>query len=178
MKLKRKKINLGFTLIESLVAVGLFGLIISVAVGGFVKALRTQSQITALLSANGNASLAMEQIAREVRTGYDFSCTKNLKFGLCDQLSFVNAQAQNVVYDLKADNSGRGYIEKITENVPASITADNVNVKYLVISLEGEAKGDGEPPRATISIGVAPAGDFGEISVTRIQTTVSARESD
>lgn len=177
-KLKFKK---GFTLIESLVAVGLFGLIISLAVGGFVKALRTQAQITALLSANGNASLAIEQIAREVRTGYNFiKCNDpDPQFGFCHELSFTNAEGHDIVYSLAQDNSGRGSITKSDAGgLPLDATADNVDVKYLVFELEGEDKNDGEPPRITISIGVAPSGNVGDISVTRIQTTVSARQSD
>jgi len=177
----RKKLSSrgGFTLIEALVAVGLFGIVISVAVGGFVKALRTQSQITALLSANGNASLAIEQIAREVRTGYKFTCNPDLQFGLCKDLSFTNSAGNQVVYLLENVN-GRGFITKSDSSLgaPQNVTADNVDVKYLVFSLRGEERGDGEPPRITISIGVTPAGNASDISVTRIQTTVSARQSD
>lgn len=177
----KRKLNRGFTLIESLVAVGLFGLIISVAVGGFVKALRTQSQVTALLAANGNASLAIEQIAREIRTGYNFKkcASPNLQFGFCEDLEFTNSSGRAVVYEVDSDN-GRGFIAKSEDGgVPVRVTADNVDVKYMDFYMEGERKGDGEPPRITVSIGVAPGGgSVGEMSITRIQTTISARQSD
>jgi len=84
-----------------------------------------------------------------------------------------------VAYLLENAN-GRGFITKSDSSLgaPQNVTADNVDVKYLVFSLRGEERGDGEPPRITISIGVTPAGNASDISVTRIQTTVSARQSD
>ena len=57
----------GFTLVELLVAIGVFSILISVAVGTFARALRTQRQTAALIAANSNASLVLEQMAREIR---------------------------------------------------------------------------------------------------------------
>jgi prepilin-type N-terminal cleavage/methylation domain-containing protein len=64
----------GFTLIELLVTVGLFTIIITIAVGGFTDAIRTQRQVSSLIAAQSNVSLALEQMARQIRTGYLF-CT-------------------------------------------------------------------------------------------------------
>jgi len=62
----------GFTLIESLVSVGIFSVVVSIAAGGFVQALQTQRQLEGLISANSNAGLVIEQMAREIRTGRAF----------------------------------------------------------------------------------------------------------
>jgi prepilin-type N-terminal cleavage/methylation domain-containing protein len=62
----------GFTLIEMLVTVSLFAIIITIAVGGFVNAERTQRQVSSLISAQSNVSLALEQMSRDIRTGYLF----------------------------------------------------------------------------------------------------------
>lgn len=62
----------GFTLIELIVTVALFAIIITIAVGGFTNAIRTQRQVSALISAQSNVSLALEQMSREIRTGYLF----------------------------------------------------------------------------------------------------------
>lgn len=64
--------RLGFTLVELLIAIGLFTIIVSVAVGGFTNALRTQRQVSSLIATQSNVSLALEQVAREIRTGYLF----------------------------------------------------------------------------------------------------------
>src|SRR6185369_6212596 len=86
----------GFTLIELLVAVSLFAIAVAIAAGGFVRALRTQRQLIALISANSSASLAIEQMAREMRTGFGFGCTAVA--GVCDQISFTNASGEEVRY--------------------------------------------------------------------------------
>jgi len=62
----------GFTLVELLVTVGLFVIIITIAVGGFTNAIRTERQVSSLISAQSNVSLALEQMSREIRTGYLF----------------------------------------------------------------------------------------------------------
>ena len=65
-----------FTLVEMLVAIALFSVVVSIAVGGFTRALRTQRQVIALIAANSNMSLALEQMAREMRTSINFSCVE------------------------------------------------------------------------------------------------------
>src|SRR6185295_7895950 len=79
----------GFTLVELLVAITLFSIAISIAIGGFVRALHTERQLIALIAANSNASLAIEQIAREIRTGTGFACASGES--PCSELSFTNA---------------------------------------------------------------------------------------
>jgi prepilin-type N-terminal cleavage/methylation domain-containing protein len=71
----------GFTLIELLVSIGIFSIVVAIATGGFVNSLRTQRQVSSLISAQSNASLVLEQMAREIRTGYLF-CHDQNAFGL------------------------------------------------------------------------------------------------
>lgn len=155
----------GFTLIELLVSIAVFSIVVSIAVGGFTRALRTERQVAALIAANSNASLVVEQIAREIRTGSNFSCS-----GVpCTELSFVNARAENVTYRLLD-----GAIEKReTDGVLfGQITAENINVHYLFFDL---FENPAFPPRITIRLGVSAREVGVQGSVTRIQTTVSAR---
>jgi prepilin-type N-terminal cleavage/methylation domain-containing protein len=62
----------GFTLVEMLVAMGIFTIVVAIAIGGFINSLRTQRQVASLISAQSNASLVIEQMAREMRTGFLF----------------------------------------------------------------------------------------------------------
>jgi prepilin-type N-terminal cleavage/methylation domain-containing protein len=70
--MKKNYSKSGFTLVELLIAVGLFVIIISIAVGGFINALRTQREVSSLIATQSNVSLALEQMTREIRTGYLF----------------------------------------------------------------------------------------------------------
>lgn len=71
--IKRKKDDRkGFTLVELLISIALFSVLVSVAVGGFVRALRTERQVSAMMSAESNVSIGLEEMTREMRLGYLF----------------------------------------------------------------------------------------------------------
>ena len=70
--MKNKDSRHAFTLIETIIAIGLFSVLVAIGVGGFTTALRSQRQAGALLGAQSNVSVAVEQMAREIRTGYLF----------------------------------------------------------------------------------------------------------
>lgn len=168
--------NSGFTLIELIVAVGLFSIIIAVAVGGFVRALRTERQVVGLLAANSNVSLAIEQMAREIRTGYDF-CGGNVCAD-SGALSFKNARRESVTYCARDEGLFRGTGAGGCAGDGSKITSDAVAVRYLNFTVSGNENDDRFPPRVTVAIGVSSkvAGVSG--NVVHLQTTVSARVLD
>ena len=57
---------------ELVVAMTLFIIVVSIATGAFIHALKDQRDIRRLTSANSNISQALEIMAREVRTGENF----------------------------------------------------------------------------------------------------------
>ena len=164
----------GFTLIELIVAIGVFSTIVSIAIGGLVSALRTQRQTVALIAANSNASLTMEQMAREIRTGYDF-CVNGQQCIGTSELSFRNAAGDVVTYRL---NDALGAIERGISGNFSPLTAENVSIRYLRFVLSGNDSHDGLSPRITISMGVSSKELGVAGSVVNIQTTVSARVLD
>lgn len=193
----------GFTLVETLVAIALFSILVAIGVGGFANALHTQRQVAALISAQTNGSIALEQMAREIRTGYLFcntitgaadpTCATNV-FGpgtgctvavtangrvlTCnDIIDFYNAEGNNVDYELQ-NNALERTINGQNGLVP--ITSDNVAVKYLTFVIFGNTEGDHWNPRITISMGVSPTSNDPALvsDVVSLQTTISAREID
>jgi prepilin-type N-terminal cleavage/methylation domain-containing protein len=159
----------GFTLIELLVAISLFAVAVSIAVGGFTRALRTQRQLISLISANSNASLAIEQIAREMRTGSAFQCLNGILD--CDVIAFTNAAGERVTY--AQDEVSNALTRAAGNGAAEPITAANVRIENLSFLL---FQGAGTyPSRITIttSVGVNDAELAG--NMTNLQTTVSAR---
>lgn len=162
--------RLGFTLVELLVAITLFSIAVSVAVGGFVRALRTQRELIALIAANSNASLAIEQMAREIRTGASFSVSP-----AGDSLSFMNANEENIIYNLDKSTSpgSHGVLMRTAgNNSPEPVTASNVNINYLFFTSLNSGQ---YPPRITVNIGVSGVLPELQGNITNIQTTVSSR---
>ncbi len=174
----------GFTIIELLVAIGVFSVVISIAVGGLVSALRSQRQVAALIAADNNVSLTLEQMAREVRTGYDFcrpglacappsGCPPLCPFVATNELDFYNSQSQLITYRLTANGIERGVGGAFSQ-----ITGGKVIIQYLQFTLFGNLQNDLWPPRIVISIGVT-ANTTGLLgSVINLQTTISARQLD
>jgi prepilin-type N-terminal cleavage/methylation domain-containing protein len=192
----------GFTLIEMLVTVSLFAIIVTIAIGGFTNAERTQRQVSALISAQSNVSIALEQMSRNIRTGYLFchdpgsssmstrcndiynismpTCTAASVGSLiwtCPSLDFRDANGNEITYSW---NNGA-----LTENIksstqPQSITGNGVYVKYLKFQLFGQTEGDHWPPRITISLGIAASSTDPAVmnDVFNLETTVSARSID
>lgn len=151
MKILNSK-NKGFTVIELIVAMTVFVLLMSIAAGGFVHLLKNQRIVAALMAANDSASLTLEQMAREIRTGYNFCLTESGK------LQFVSAIRNEVVryrinYDAISDNY---FIEKGVSDISGGagatcldaddatwftykkLTADNVKISDFKIKACGK----------------------------------------
>ena len=193
-----------FTLVEMLVTVGLFAIIITIAVGSFLNAERTQRQVSSLISAQSNVSLVLEQMSREIRTGYYFchmpgdytdtsvcndinnpslpqcetiSSSSTSPILRCPSLNFYDANGTEINYSL--DNGA--LMENINSSTqPQPITGNAVSVKYLQFQLFGQNEGDQWPPRITISLGIAASSTDAAVAndVFNLETTVSARTID
>ncbi len=94
----------GFTIIELMVSMSMFLILIGVATGTFLETLRTQKIITELSAANNNATQAVEQIGREIRTGYSFEQLTPPDTP-SDILKFVNYKNETVAYKLESSNN-------------------------------------------------------------------------
>lgn len=163
-------------MVELLVGIGLFATVVTIAVGGFVTALRAERQAASLLAVNSNVSLAIETMAREIRTSYNFApATGNLS----GQLVFVNAAGSSVTYCY--DPGREALLRSKSGGVCgsanySSITGDNVRVRdgWFIVQSETNAGGD-KLGRVTLGLSVSPK----EASVTNdifnFQTTVSSR---
>lgn len=127
----------GFTVAELLVATGIFSTIVTIAVGVFIQALRTERILLRLMAINNNAGAAIEQIAREVRTGYRFceaSYADPENIGPClaaednDFLTFTNYRGEEVMYALQVDVDGHGTITRSVGGREVPIIAADVDV--------------------------------------------------
>ncbi|HDH31667.1 MAG TPA: prepilin-type N-terminal cleavage/methylation domain-containing protein [Candidatus Wolfebacteria bacterium] len=185
LKAKNSKLK-GFTLIELIIAMGIFVIVISIVSVSFIQALRAQRSIAALMEANDNISLVFEQMVREIRTGYRF-CTNiapilNLDAdftGHCNglvnnELAFVNASEREVSYRFENEAIWKK-VDVLGIPMDEKITADNVKINYFNIILAGNDTGDNLQPRITISLSISPIGrDIKDVTIN-LQTTISSR---
>ena len=158
----------GFTLLELIVAIGVFSAVISASTGIFISTLTAQRKAIALQNVQDNIRFAAESMAKEIRTGKNFSVNGEA------QLNFTNAAGASVIYRLagaaieKSSDSGATFLP---------ITADNIEVAVLKFYLTGETEGDGLQPKITITAKTRSKNvKIAEQSEMNLETTISARE--
>lgn len=156
----------GFTVVELIVAIGLFTTLFGIVSGSFINALRTERRIVALVSANDSAQGSLEQMAREIRTGLNF----DLRFDLRPEgdLTFTNYKGENITYTLGEESIKRG-----VDDAFKPITADNVRARSLQFFLCDPL--DCPVPRVTIATGISAADSSLDAIILNMQTSVSAR---
>ncbi|OGZ00506.1 MAG: hypothetical protein A2946_00865 [Candidatus Liptonbacteria bacterium RIFCSPLOWO2_01_FULL_53_13] len=166
----------GFTVLELIVAIGVFLIVVTVAVGGLVRALRTIRETAEILSANSNASLALEQMSREMRTGYDFCIPAN-PCASEGEIIFRNARKDLVTYYLQEETIERSCVPGTSTGCEGTyaITAANIRIRHLSFKRFGADPGDGYQPRITIAVGASGKGAGIENIIVNLQTTVSPR---
>lgn len=174
----------GVTLVEFLVAFGIFAVIITIAGGSFVRSTRTQRAALQLMAVNDNMGITIEQMMREIRTGYNFCTGDNplldAQFvGKCpdssagsSELQFVTAGNIVTRYRLKGSSIQKGVgipgwdpsagnqcgaesdFDPVNGICYRNITADNVDVTKAYFKLQYNNSGDNRPPRISISLQV------------------------
>jgi prepilin-type N-terminal cleavage/methylation domain-containing protein len=161
----------GFTLIEIIVAIGIFTAVITMALATFLNISDIQRKAGALRAINDNLNFALEIMSREIRTG------KNYCSSSCDSSSFnlINSQNDNVVYRLnnnsieRSSDSGSTFLR---------LTSPEIKIDDLIFIVKGEAVGDQKQPMVTIILnGSSIDKKAGELKLN-IQTTVSQRKLD
>ena len=64
----------GFTLIEMIVSLGVFSIVVTIAIGAMLVLINTNQQLQTEQSVMTNLSFALDTMTREMRTGYNYYC--------------------------------------------------------------------------------------------------------
>jgi prepilin-type N-terminal cleavage/methylation domain-containing protein len=156
----------GFTLVELLIAIGLFSLVTITLTNAFLAAFRTQRSAFAFLQMQNNIRHALEVMSREMRTGTQFSLPAP------NRIRFVNDKGIMVEY-CNAGGAIRKAIGTTCGVNSFALTSENVTVENAVFELNGAAAGDGRQPRITILLRIASSGIASDL-----QVTITQRELD
>ncbi len=165
----------GLSLIEMVVAIGLFGVAVTIGVGLILSLTKAQAKAINIRAAMDGLGFAMEIMTKEIRTGSSYSLSGPGEF------SFTNAVDDDITYRLASTRLERKCTGTCggggnTDFLP--ITSSEVKVQRLGFYLHGEGvlPADTEQPWVTIVMGVrAGAKDAAEVN---LQTTVTQRRID
>ncbi|MCL4403997.1 type II secretion system GspH family protein [Patescibacteria group bacterium] len=158
----------GFTLAELLVAMSVFIIVTTVAVGAFIQTLKSERHLVTLIAVSNEVNSAVEQMTREMRTGYLFATSTLNGEGA---LTFYNFAGDLTTYSVSASGA------LLDGN--SAITSGNVVVAYLnfIVSQAGQGSVNNAcyPWRVTAVLGVKAAGSAASVDPVYVQTTVSSR---
>ena len=139
----------GFTLVEILVAIAIFMIVMVSTLGAFLSMVDLNKKVQAVRVAMDNANLAMEEMMREMRLGYDFS-------EISSGISFTNQNGVSVAYELQCDPGSREnecvLAKREGTNSFLPITSPDVNIEIATFELNGGAISDDEQPTVKIFI--------------------------
>ncbi|MBI2025168.1 prepilin-type N-terminal cleavage/methylation domain-containing protein [Candidatus Kaiserbacteria bacterium] len=162
----------GYTLIELIIAVGLFALIMMLASGAYLVMIGINRQVQSVATGIDNLAFALETMTRTIRTGTNYSCNNS---GDCNNggttFSVRNASGVTTSYALSGG--------VITQDGVA-LTDSSVTVSSLVFYASGTGKppGDYAQSRVTIIVsGTVPSGP-GETEPFNVETGATMRGSD
>lgn len=174
MKNNFQKKKGGYTLIELIIAVGLFALIMTLASGAYLLMIGISRQTQGISTGIDNLAFAAETMTRTIRTGTDYSCGGG-GGGDCSggdtSMSVRNPSGQTITYAL---SSGA-----ITQN-GSPLTDPSVTVTALTFYVEGTRvpPSDHTQPHATILISGTIASGPGKTESFTIETGATMRGSD
>lgn len=184
----------GFTLIEMLVAIGIFSVLMSVLSGIFLASMKSQTHIfyTQRLITDGNFVLDyMSRYLRMAQKDYTGNCV-----GIDNNFNPFNSASSSVTFLDYKDGGGKchqfllGGDGKIKERVSTTnsvadlgaaqdLTSDKIKVTDLKFNVSGGANSDNLQPRITILIKAeANTTNLSPLPNINVQTTISQRNLD
>jgi len=168
----------GFTLIEMIVSVGLFSVVMLVVTAAYLAIITLDKESRSTNELVVNLSFALESIARNVRTGTNYSCA-GAGNGTCEQLSFINAEGQSITYMRKPDGTiGQCTGGACTSTTAVGLTDPRIAIESLTFYVWGVGTGDQTQPQVLMSVrGTMQASATRTVDFT-IQTSATQRLLD
>lgn len=188
----------GFTLVEMIVAVGIFAIVMTVIMTTLVSVMAASNRAGSTQVATDNLSFALDTMSRSIRYGYHYYCTDEpIESGVLPAdtqdcadggmtLIFTNTigGTMRAGYRL-AERDGVGVLEMITRDSGAwiPITSESVDIESARFFVQGSMPGvvgigDGKQPSVRFILSARPVADKGTIAPFHLQTTMTQRAID
>ncbi|MEX0672821.1 MAG: prepilin-type N-terminal cleavage/methylation domain-containing protein [Candidatus Paceibacterota bacterium] len=193
---KQQKSNEGFTLVELLVALALFLVVMTIALGGLITMLDMNRKVHSLQVVMNGFNYTLESMTRDIRFGEKYTCDSeeyNIDGSPCPggdstmSVRFIELDGtwKNIAYRLQNSRIERcnEEVSQGDESAPGGVCMDEwvpissqlIEISSLYFFVTGAATSPMTQPRVTMVInGVATV--EGESTDFTLQTTVSQRE--
>ena len=200
MTIRLSQKNTGFTLIEMLVALSLFTIVVTIAVGAFLSLIGASKSVQGEQSVITTLTFVLDSMTREIRTGTNYYCDDRttLRTGTfstssnrdCvtgdDGVSFVEAGSsittgasnKRIAYYFDSSGATNTIMRKVGSGAAQSIVSDGITVTDAQFFVTGSDRlGTGtDVNQPTVTIILEARDENG--ATTTLQTTVTQRELD
>lgn len=176
----------GYTLIELVVAVGLFSIVMTLVSGAYFMVINITRNAQNAVIGIDNLAFALETMTRTIRTGTNYSCdTDNVAGADCvgggANLFVTDSNGNRVSYGV-SNSGGNNFIAQTVNGSSAPLTDSSiVDITGLTFYVSGTAPlshGDREQPYVTIIIsGTVDAGHGGRQPFS-VRTAATMRQTD
>jgi len=165
----------GYTLIELIIAVGLFALIMTLASGAYLVMIGISRQTQSVTTGINTLAFALETMTRTIRTNTNYGCpTSGTECSGGTTFSVVNTSGNTISYGLSG-----GAITQTQNSVTVPLTDPSVTVSSLLFYASGTASTDDLQPRVTIIVsGWISSGPGGKKEYFTVETGATMRGTD
>jgi len=164
----------GYTLVELIVAVGLFALVMTLVSGAYIVMISLTERAQGTATGIDNLSFALETMTRNIRMGMDYSCNGG---GDCSSggstFSFTNSKGVSVTYSLSGNT-----IRQTVNSLSSILTDPSVTVSSLSFYVSGTTPGDEHQPHVTIIASGSVSSGKGDIEYFTVETGATMRTPD
>jgi len=171
--LKSQVPNGGYTLIELIVAVGLFAIIMVLASGAYLVMIGVNRQTQAITTGIDNLAFVLESMTRSIRTGSNYNHAGTSTFWFVDQYG-CSITYGTLDGRIVQTESGAGC--PTLSNAP--LTAPSVNISSLAFNVSGGGAGDAYQPYVTIRVSGTVSSGPGKTEPFNVETSATMRGTD
>jgi type II secretory pathway pseudopilin PulG len=187
----------GYTIIETMISVSIFIVVVMTGMGSLLSANLIHQKSRDMRSIMDNLNFIMEDMSRNLRTGYSYECFNNVPTGNVPPVpASCDGDGQAGIYFIATDPGSSGgaslsnlayfiggpdpysVFRKVDNKQPVQLTPDEIKISassgFVVLGAE---RNDGRQPLVTIRL----LGDIdykGTKTPFSLQTSVSQRQID
>ncbi|MFA6520566.1 MAG: hypothetical protein WCT44_03095 [Candidatus Paceibacterota bacterium] len=186
-----KKQSEGYTIIETMIAVSLFVIIVTVGMNALLNANVLHNKSQDMRSIIDSLSFAMEDISKNLRTGYDYHCIDDGDLALIDShscitgtgISFKSSSGLQFIYYLESGAFGDNIFKSVAGDPAVQLLPDEVVIDSVDIFTVSGAQSTTAPTpdfnQPFVTIRLEGHIDYKDTSTPfSLQTSVSQRGID
>lgn len=175
----------GFTLVEMMVAVALFGIVMLIAIGALSSLVAANKKAQALQSVMNNLNVSLDSMVRNARMGTNFHCglgvfsiPQNCADNINGDTTFafepyggnVGSQDQWVFQFVAPSGANGGYIQRSQDGGQTwlRLTAPEVSITFMRFFVVGTARGPGQTTQPKVLVVLS---GIAGVKGTKTQTT-------